>query len=257
MASLAALPAPPLRDASLDSPAGATSVSTAILAGIGRQGTPLVAGLEGEGVHTWSADHAAEAIGIAAESPPDLILIGEELDADPSTVLEALRRAAPHARVLFLLGSPGIRRAAFLLSLGVDDVIPPPHDAAGVLLRAAMAPLIEQRGRSRESNGTQERRLRVDHFSRMVLDRKDPAVLTVRELELLERLLNAEGKVVSREDLLEDIWGEEQQSEAVLDATVHRLRRKLEADPSAPRLLVTIRGVGYRLENTRISLVEQ
>jgi two-component system response regulator RegX3 len=148
------------------------------------------------------------------------------------------------------------RRAAFIISLGVDDVVAPPHLASGVLLRTVVSPLLQARARDLRAHEGRQEVLLVDRFSRMVLNQEEPASLTAREFELLERLLEAQGRVVSREDLLSDIWGEEQDSEAVLDATIHRLRRKLEADHSSPRLLVTIRGVGYRLESTRVAISE-
>jgi DNA-binding response OmpR family regulator len=228
---------------------------SAVLAGMDRAVPGLIAGLEAEGVHTWSAGHAAEAISVATEAEPELILLGEDLDADPSLVIGDLRRAAPSARILFLMSSPSHRRAAFLVSLGVDDVLSPPHSASGVLLRAYVGPLLERRqepGGGNESRG----RIVVDRFSRTVLDPKQPMSLTAREFDLLQRLLVANGRVVSRSSLLADIWGEEQANEAVLDATVHRLRRKLEKDHSSPQLLVTIRGVGYRLESSRVSISE-
>lgn len=237
----------PLREyAYLTSP-----VTSALLAGILSEAPGLIAGLEAEGVHTWSADHAAEAMEIAHQVKPDLILLGEDLDADPSYILAECREAAPECRVLFLLGSVSLRRAAFLLSLGVDDVLAPPHAASHVLLRAGIGPLLDTR---RTYRSGQNGRIVVDRFSRTVMNQEDPATLTVREFELLERLLEASGRVVSREALLVDIWGEGQDNEAVLDATVHRLRRKLEADHASPRLLVTIRGVGYRLEDSRVSI---
>jgi DNA-binding response OmpR family regulator len=71
--------------------------------------------------------------------------------------------------------------------------------------------------------------------------------LSGRELEVLVRLMEARGDVVPRQDLLSDIWGDDHRSEAVLDTTVHRLRRKLEEQISRPDLVATVRGVGYRL----------
>ncbi len=242
-------------------PSSRLATNTVVLAGVEEGATALIAELEAEGVHTWSAEHAAEALEVAHKVAPDVILLGEFLDADPSMVLEEFRRAAPKARILYLLRSANVRRAALLLSLGMDDVLAPPHGAPHILLRASLGPYFEARAhaRARGENGGRERadHLVVDRFSRMVTSQEDPAALTVREFELLERLLEAEGRVVSREALLADIWGAEQDSEAVLDATVHRLRRKLENDHSSPRLLVTIRGVGYRLENSRVSIADR
>jgi DNA-binding response OmpR family regulator len=188
------------------------------------------------------------------EETPDVILLGEDLDADPSRLVDGLRAAAPQALILFLMSGVSARRVAYIISLGVDDVVAPPHLASGVLLRAMASPLLQARAREGRVREGRPEVLLVDRFSRMVLNQDEPVSLTAREFELLERLLDARGRVVSREDLLADIWGEDQDSEAVLDATIHRLRRKLETDHSSPRLLVTIRGIGYRLESSRVAI---
>jgi DNA-binding response OmpR family regulator len=59
--------------------------------------------------------------------------------------------------------------------------------------------------------------------------------------------MEARGEVVPRQHLLADIWGDEHRGEAVLDTTVHRLRRRLQEELSRPDLVATVRGVGYRL----------
>jgi DNA-binding response OmpR family regulator len=72
--------------------------------------------------------------------------------------------------------------------------------------------------------------------------------LTLTELRLLTELAAADGRVVTREQLLERVWGYDYFGDTrLLDVHVRRLRRKVEDDPSAPRLVLTVRGVGYRL----------
>jgi two-component system response regulator RegX3 len=224
------------------------SLKSALLAGVPAENGHLVDELESLELTVWSAAHAAEAIELAAQAEPDLVVLGEELDADPSQVISAIRAAAPRAPIVYLLSAPLIRRAAFLISLGMDDVIIPPHRGESILFRASMAPLLARKKDPRSGVDT----IRVDRFSRTVLTGEHPVALTTREFQLLERLVDARGRVVSREDLLREIWGESQDNEAVLDATVHRLRRKLEVDVSTPRILVTVRGLGYRIEAGRI-----
>lgn len=234
----------------------ADPITSAVLAGLDNEATGLIAGLEGEGVHTWSTEQSADAIEMSRQSGPDLIVLGEGLDSAPSYAVPRFRRAAPSSRILFLMGSASARRATLLVGLGVDDVIPPPHSALHILLRAHVGGLLERRAAGSTPDSPSDRIL-VDRFSRTVMNREDPASLTAREFELLARLLEARGRVVARETLLSDIWGQEQDSEAVLDATVHRLRRKLESDHSSPRILMTIRGVGYRLEDSRVGIAER
>jgi DNA-binding response OmpR family regulator len=219
-----------------------------LLAGVPTEGGDLLEELASLDLSVELASHAAEAIEFATQSEPDLVVLGEELDADPSQVISAIRAAAPRAPIVYLLSAPHIRRAAFLVSLGMDDVIIPPHRGEAILFRASMAPLLARKKDPRSGADT----IRVDRFSRTVLTGEHPVALTTREFQLLERLVDARGRVVSREDLLKEIWGDTQDNEAVLDATVHRLRRKLEVDVSTPRILVTVRGLGYRIEAGRI-----
>jgi len=221
---------------------------SALLAGVPADYGSLIAELETLELEVTTAGHAAEAIEFATQVEPDLVILGEELDADPSQVLSAIRAAAPGAPVVYLLSAPLLRRAAFLISLGMDDVIIPPHRGESIIFRATVAPLLARRKDGRSSADT----IRVDRFSRTVLTGEHPVALTTREFQLLECLVDSRGRVVSREHLLREIWGNEQDNEAVLDATVHRLRRKLEVDVSTPRILVTVRGLGYRIEAGRI-----
>jgi DNA-binding response OmpR family regulator len=221
---------------------------SALLAGVPADNRQLMREFKDLDVEVTVAEHAAEAIEFATQIEPDLVVLGEELDADPSQVLSAIRAAAPGAPVVYLLSAPHLRRAAFLVSLGMDDVIIPPHRGESIVFRASMAPLLARRKDGKTGADT----IRVDRFSRTILTGEHPVALTTREFQLLECLVDARGRVVSRDHLLHEIWGTSQDNEAVLDATVHRLRRKLEVDVSTPRILVTVRGLGYRIEAGRI-----
>ena len=87
------------------------------------------------------------------------------------------------------------------------------------------------------------------HPDRGVATRRGEDVhLTLTELRLLSELAAAGGRVVTREQLLERVWGYDYFGDTrLLDVHVRRLRRKVEDDPSAPRLVLTVRGIGYRL----------
>ena len=165
---------------------------------------------------------------------------------DPYTFLHRLRRVDQEVGVLFLSEAADRSVAMQALMHGADDVLPPPHSVTAILLRAQV---VASRARAESPAGTRQRvgRLEIDINGRRVLDDGRPVALTGREFELLTRLVEAEGRVVRREDLLEDIWGGSP-SEGVLDATIHRLRKKLEANLSEPRFVTTVRGIGYRLE---------
>ena len=80
-----------------------------------------------------------------------------------------------------------------------------------------------------------------------MLKRGEPVALTARELALLATLAAHPGRVFTRAQLLEQVWGSEFYDDHVVDVHVGNLRRKLEDDPARPRWVQTVRGVGYRL----------
>jgi DNA-binding response OmpR family regulator len=87
----------------------------------------------------------------------------------------------------------------------------------------------------------------VDRARHEVLKRGQPVALTARELALLATLAAHPGRVFTRPQLLEQVWGSGFYDEHVVEVHVGNLRRKLEDDPSRPRWVQTVRGVGYRL----------
>jgi two-component system, OmpR family, KDP operon response regulator KdpE len=228
---------------------------SALLLGLGRLTPGFIAGLEAEGIHTYAAETPAEARKLAEMIGPELMLLGSADRERGWEMVHELRGCCPRASILFLLNSADPQEALRVLSAGADDVVSPPHTVATVLLRAHLL-------QSRKAGWTPEQgsgsggSLRVERLSRTLTHAQGSTPLTGREFELLERLVEAGGQVVPREDLLRDIWGSDQDSEAVLDATVHRLRKKLERDPASPDILTTVRGIGYRVEQARVEIAD-
>ena len=227
---------------------------SALLLGLGRLTPSFVAGLEAEGIHTYAAEDRSEALYLADVVGPELMLLGNPGTDGNSALVRDLRECCPSASMLFLLDSADPQLALRVLSAGADDVVSPPHTVATVLLRAHL--LRNRLGAASEPRRAEARALRVERLSRTLTDSKGNTPLTGREFELLERLVEAGGQVVPREDLLRDIWGSGQDSEAVLDATVHRLRKKIERDPASPDILTTVRGIGYRVEQSRVEIAD-
>ncbi len=229
---------------------------SALLLGLGRLTPGFIAGLEAEGIHTYAAEDPAEARKLAEMIGPDLMLLAAADREGSWEMVEELRGFCPRATILFLLNSADPQAALRVLSAGADDVVSPPHTVATVLLRSHLL----QSRRPEERTGAEEiahaEALRVERLSRTLTHARGSTPLTGREFELLERLVEAGGRVVPREDLLRDIWGTDQDSEAVLDATVHRLRKKLERDPASPDVLTTVRGIGYRVERARVEIAD-
>jgi two-component system, OmpR family, response regulator MtrA len=223
---------------------------SALLHRLGRLSTSFASGLEAEGISTFASDSIEDAVSLSALHRPDLILISVAGPDGLGSLARDLLRQSPHASILALVESTDPSLAIRALEAGAHDVVSPPHTVATVLLRAHVLRRNATATRSREFVP-----LRLEARSRSIVDAEGMIPLTGREYDLLERLLSSKGQVVSREELLQDIWGAEQDSEAVLDATVHRLRKKLERDPASPEILTTVRGVGYRLEASRVEPV--
>jgi len=183
---------------------------------------------------------------------PDTVVTGLCPDAPYRTlrVLRALEVEIEQPLVLLLTSDMHYEILPPYMEAGVDDVVHPPHSASAILLRR----YIQLRGPGRFDSPTEFQRevrlgsLLIDVPRRHVSGGARDLELSGREFELLLQLMEAEGHVVSRSELLDEIWGEKGGSEAVLDATVHRLRRKLDEAGQEGSRVTTVRGVGYQLD---------
>lgn len=93
-------------------------------------------------------------------------------------------------------------------------------------------------------------RLRIDPEARVVWKNGEPVELTAIEFDLLYTLAEHYGRVLSREQLLQQVWGHDfYGEERVVDVHLGHIRKKIEDNPSQPELIVTVRGVGYRFED--------
>ncbi|MEX2527679.1 MAG: response regulator transcription factor [Gemmatimonadota bacterium] len=208
--------------------------------------------LKQEGYRTLHPDEWDGLMDVMDHLPVGLVLVGSQR-SDPhslSTRIRSLEVQAPRAAILYLANDWEWGTVETGLQAGAHDVVPPPHTLASVLVRAEIVRSTRsKRGLSSSAGSRRFGDIEVDVQHREVWLNNRSSSLTGREFELIHALMDAAGTVVSREELLQSIWGPDQGSEAVLAATVHRLRRKLEANPSEPRRLTTVRGVGYRLES--------
>lgn len=232
----------------VDDPASRRGVRC-LLVGLGNRGPALQRALTEEGFRPLLLDRVPDVLEELAGAGADLVVVAGGCDqVHPLRLLEMVLAHGSGGTVLLLMDRPCPTTALRALARGAADVVAPPHSASSIALRYHVAGLRRggpaRRAPQRPRLGNRE----LDLGGRRLLGDGETICLSGREFELLTRLLDAEGEVVDRRTLLEDIWGESEGTPAVLDATVHRLRRKLEKDPADPRLLTTVRGVGYRLE---------
>ncbi|CEI48150.1 Response regulator receiver [Propionibacterium freudenreichii] len=132
------------------------------------------------------------------------------------------------------------------LELGADDYVTKPFSQRELVARIRA---VLRRGRAEElvPDVLESGDVRMDVERHEVAVRDEPVRLALKEFELLELLLRNSGRVMSREQLIDRVWGSDYVGDTkTLDVHVKRLRAKIELDPSHPTALVTVRGLGYK-----------
>ena len=186
-----------------------------------------------------------------AAPPVDLVLLDVMLPGlDGFQIVERMRSAGNYAPVLMLTAKGLPEDVVHGLEAGADDYLPKPFDLPVLLAR--VRGLIRRRDWARgSSEGPDAARIgdvQVD-FTRFELQRAGNTVrLTLLEAMLLKLLVQKRGQVVSKAEILEKVWNLSPDTETrAVDNFVMRLRRYIEEDGAGPKLLQTVRGVGYRL----------
>jgi DNA-binding response OmpR family regulator len=209
---------------------------------------PLAEALGREGFDVTTAATAAEGRERLRERAPDLVLLDVMLpDGDGRDLLREIRSTSRIPVVMVTARGKELERVLGL-ELGADDYVTKPFSATELAARVRAV----LRRTDAEPVGDAAGSLRVGDV-RMELDRHqafrgDEALdFTVKEFEVLRMLLENAGKVVRREQLIREVWDTTWfGSTKTLDVHVSALRRKLGDDPTAPRYIHTVRGVGFR-----------
>lgn len=208
----------------------------------------LAYNLSKDGYQVIQSGDGAEALSLARDKAPDLIVLDVMLPSlDGLTVCRILRSESQVPIIMLTArGSEVDRIVGF--EIGADDYIVKPFSLGEFLARVrAMlrrAP-VTFGGMDRLEAGD----LVVDLIARRVTLRGAELKLTYKEFDLLAMLMRNQGAVLSRDLLLERVWGYDYTGQTkTVDVHVRWLREKIEDDPSAPQRIVTLRGVGYRFE---------
>lgn len=204
--------------------------------------------LEIEGHEVRVAEDGPLGAELALAWRPDLVILDLMLPGmDGYRVLRTIREAGFDSPVLMLTARGEESDKVMGFRNGADDYVTKPF---GVLELLARVQALLRRG----SNGAsasldQFGAVRVDRAARTVSRDGHPVALAPMEFELLLALLDRRGAVVSRHDLMRQVWGYDASIVSrTVDTHVVELRRKLEADPAAPRHILTVRKAGYRLQ---------
>ncbi len=213
----------------------------------------LVYNLEKEGYRTLQANDGLTAVDIALNQKPDLILLDIMLPKmDGLAVCKKIRHTL-NVPILMLTAKDEEIDKILGLELGADDYVTKPFSVRELMARikanlrkVEVASLNLENEKDGNTNKIIVGDLTLDLDKFEVRVKGEVVDLTLREFEVLKYLANQPGQVITREVLLEKVWGYEYYGDIrTVDVTVRRIREKIEKDTSAPKILITKRGVGY------------
>ena len=218
----------------------------------------LLYNLEREGYTILQAADGISAINIALEEKPDLIILDIMLPKlDGLSVCKRIKNTY-NVPIIMLTARDSEIDKILGLELGADDYITKPFSVRELVARVKanlrkidVNSNIEKSVQSESEKAKETKKIIVGDLQ-LDLDRFEVRVrgkvidLTLREFEVLKFLAGEPGQVVTRETLLEKVWGYEYYGDIrTVDVTVRRIREKIEEDTSSPKILITKRGVGY------------
>ncbi|GKU77188.1 response regulator YycF [Paenibacillus sp. L3-i20] len=222
--------------------------------------------LEKEGHQVICAFDGGEAVRLAFEEQPDLILLDLMLPVKDGMDVCREVRTKLHMPIIMLTAKDTEIDKVLGLELGADDYVTKPFSTRELLarvkahLRRQNKPELTADGGAAnasqdphaEQQGLRLFNLFIDTDMYVVYKDGEPLDLTHREFELVHYMARNSGKVMTREHLLQAVWGFEYFGDVrTVDVTIRRLREKIEDDPSRPEYIMTRRGLGYMMRNAK------
>jgi two-component system, OmpR family, response regulator VicR len=214
--------------------------------------------LEKEGYEVVLAFDGIEAVNLAFSERPDLILLDLMLPGKDGMDVCREVRTRLETPIIMLTAKDGEIDKVLGLELGADDYVTKPFSARELLARVKA-----QMRRQAKNQVTEEEQASAPqglHLFDLFMDTDmytvykggEPLDLTHREYELLYYMARNAGKVMTREHLLQAVWGFEYYGDVrTVDVTIRRLREKIESDPGKPEVILTRRGLGYLIRSTK------
>ena len=208
----------------------------------------LERGLRAEGYECVCANQLHDVTVLVQQHQPDIVILDRLFgDEDSLGILADLRRKSPRVMILLLTALDEVSDRVAGLKQGADDYLCKPFDFEELLAR------ITSLSRRRSGNVPQEQsalvieHLRIDRENRLVFVQRDELLLTRIEFDLLLYFAENQGKVLSRERILNRVWGSQSDPLTnIVDVYISRLRQKIDT-PQGESLIQTLRGNGYRM----------
>lgn len=210
---------------------------------------PLAFLLGREGYEITIVDDGPSAIAEFDRSGTDLMLLDLMLPGIPGTEVCREIRTRSQVPIIMLTAKDSEVDVVVGLELGADDYVTKPYSTRELLarIRAVLRRRVET-----DDDGVailESGDVRMDVERHTVAVRGAETAMPLKEFELLELLLRNSGRVLTRGQLIDRVWGADYFGDTkTLDVHIKRIRSKIEAIPSEPEMLVTVRGLGYRFE---------
>ncbi|XAS64587.1 response regulator [Pseudarthrobacter sp. So.54] len=210
---------------------------------------PLSYLLGKEGFEVEVVDNGLDAISEFDRNGADLVLLDLQLPGQSGTEVCRQLRQRSSVPVIMLTAKDAEIDKVVGLELGADDYVTKPYSSRELVARVRA--VLRRQGEPEElvASTVQAGPVRMDIERHVVTVKSEQVSLPLKEFELLEMLLRNSGRVLTRGQLIDRVWGSDYVGDTkTLDVHVKRLRSKIEPDPSAPRHLITVRGLGYKFE---------
>lgn len=211
---------------------------------------PLSFLLKREGYEVDIAESGTEALDLFDENNPDLVLLDLMLPGIPGTEVCRQIRMTSQVPIIMLTAKDSEVDIVVGLELGADDYVTKPYSTRELLARIRAVLRRNATPEDDLDDGIVEvGDIRMDIERHTVTVRGEITPMPLKEFELLEYLMRNSGRVLTRGQLIDRVWGPDYFGDTkTLDVHIKRIRSRIEETPSSPKLLVTVRGLGYRFE---------
>ncbi|KAA9393466.1 response regulator transcription factor [Kocuria coralli] len=211
---------------------------------------PLSYLLGREGFETQVVDNGIDAVAEFDRNGADLVLLDLMLPGQSGTEVCRQIRQRSAVPIIMLTAKDAEIDKVVGLELGADDYVTKPYSSRELVAR--IRAVLRRRTEPEETEAVSSVAagpVRMDVERHVVTVDGQTVSMPLKEFELLEMLLRNAGRVLTRGQLIDRIWGSDYVGDTkTLDVHVKRLRSKIEPDPSSPRHLITVRGLGYKFE---------
>ncbi|WP_068251298.1 response regulator transcription factor [Janibacter corallicola] len=210
---------------------------------------PLSYLLEKEGYQVAVTETGTEAIAAFESDGADLVLLDLMLPGMSGTEVCRAIRAQSNVPVIMLTAKDDEIDKVVGLEIGADDYVTKPYSSRELLARIKAVLRRNNEPEELVPSTIEGGPVRMDVERHVVTVDGEPMQLPLKEFELLEMLLRNVGRVLTRMQLIDRIWGSDYVGDTkTLDVHIKRLRGKIEPDPAAPVHIITVRGLGYKFE---------